>query len=341
MFHMGWFLGYGFGVYGWNKQWAGNVGKDVARPGLFVDMATSLERAGFDYMMLEDSSVLPDVYEGSFRHSLKTGVVRHDPMPLIPLLGAATRAGHHRDRLHQLLPAVPRRPPVPHPRPPHRGPGRSQPGHLQPARRSPELRPRQALRARPALQDGRRVDDPGRPAVGLLGPRRRHPRRGQRILRRPRQSPARQLRRRVLPVPRPAQHRPEPPAAARHLPGRRLSAGRELAARHADTIIAAVQGVEAMKEYRDDISARMIAHGRKPTDAKVLFLVEPILGETDQRGHDPPPAPARRGHRQHRRPARRLLLPQRLRLLQVRPRHPPGRPHRQIQRPPRAPSPTS
>lgn len=90
MFHMGWFLGYGFGVYGWNKQWAGNVGKDVARPGLFVDMATSLERAGFDYMMLEDSSVLPDVYEGSFRHSLKTGVVRHDPMPLIPLLGAAT-----------------------------------------------------------------------------------------------------------------------------------------------------------------------------------------------------------------------------------------------------------
>src|ERR1700692_2307808 len=90
MFHMGWFLGLGFGVYGWNGMWSGNVGADVARPGLFVDMATSLERAGFDYMMLEDSSVLPDIYQGSFRHSLKTGVVRHDPMPLIPLLGAAT-----------------------------------------------------------------------------------------------------------------------------------------------------------------------------------------------------------------------------------------------------------
>ena len=63
-------------------------------------------------------------------------------------------------------------------------------------------------------------------------------------------------------------------------------AGRELAARHADTIIAAVQGVEAMKEYRDDISARMLAHGRKPTDAKVLFLVEPILGETTGEARD-------------------------------------------------------
>ena len=37
-----------------------------------------------------------------------------------------------------------------------------------------------------------------------------------------------------------------------------------------------------MKEYRDDISARMLNHGRKPSDAKVLFLVEPILGETTQ-----------------------------------------------------------
>ena len=68
----------------------GECGEGRARPGLFVDMATSLERAGFDYMMLEDSSVLPDVFEGSLRHSLKTGVVRHDPMPPIPLLGAAT-----------------------------------------------------------------------------------------------------------------------------------------------------------------------------------------------------------------------------------------------------------
>jgi hypothetical protein len=55
MFHMGWFLGTGFGVYGWGDQWAGNAGRDMANPQLFIDAATSLERAGFDYMMLEDA----------------------------------------------------------------------------------------------------------------------------------------------------------------------------------------------------------------------------------------------------------------------------------------------
>jgi alkanesulfonate monooxygenase SsuD/methylene tetrahydromethanopterin reductase-like flavin-dependent oxidoreductase (luciferase family) len=41
-------------------------------------------------------------------------------------------------------------------------------------------------------------------------------------------------------------------------------------------------GVEAMKAYRDDISARLIAHGRKPDDCKVMFLIQPILGETQR-----------------------------------------------------------
>jgi alkanesulfonate monooxygenase SsuD/methylene tetrahydromethanopterin reductase-like flavin-dependent oxidoreductase (luciferase family) len=57
-------------------------------------------------------------------------------------------------------------------------------------------------------------------------------------------------------------------------------AGRDLAAKHADTVIATAPGVEAMKEYRDDISERMIKFGRDPKDAKVLFLINPVLGET-------------------------------------------------------------
>ena len=35
-----------------------------------------------------------------------------------------------------------------------------------------------------------------------------------------------------------------------------------------------------MKEYRDDVRARALAHGRKPDDCKVLFLVSPILGDS-------------------------------------------------------------
>jgi FMN-dependent oxidoreductase (nitrilotriacetate monooxygenase family) len=56
--------------------------------------------------------------------------------------------------------------------------------------------------------------------------------------------------------------------------------GRNFAARYADTIIAAASGAEGMKAYRDDIRARMIEHGRKPDDCKVLFLVSPVVADT-------------------------------------------------------------
>ena len=36
-----------------------------------------------------------------------------------------------------------------------------------------------------------------------------------------------------------------------------------------------------MKEYRDDVRARAKAHGRNPDDIKVLFLIAPVLAETE------------------------------------------------------------
>ena len=58
--------------------------------------------------------------------------------------------------------------------------------------------------------------------------------------------------------------------------------GREFAAKYADSIIATATGIEGMKAYRDDVRAKMEAHGRKPDDCKVLFLVSPILGDTEE-----------------------------------------------------------
>ncbi len=40
-----------------------------------------------------------------------------------------------------------------------------------------------------------------------------------------------------------------------------------------------------MKAYRDDVRARMAAHGRNPDDCKVLFLVSPVLGDTEEEAH--------------------------------------------------------
>jgi alkanesulfonate monooxygenase SsuD/methylene tetrahydromethanopterin reductase-like flavin-dependent oxidoreductase (luciferase family) len=59
-------------------------------------------------------------------------------------------------------------------------------------------------------------------------------------------------------------------------------AGRSFAAKWADTIIGYCNTPSQMKEYRDDIRARMLDHGRKPDDCKVMFLIGPIIGATDE-----------------------------------------------------------
>ncbi|MGP0002124.1 MAG: NtaA/DmoA family FMN-dependent monooxygenase [Acetobacteraceae bacterium] len=57
--------------------------------------------------------------------------------------------------------------------------------------------------------------------------------------------------------------------------------GRAFAARHADSIIAVANGIAGMKTYREDVRRHAERFGRNPDHAKVLFLVYPILAETD------------------------------------------------------------
>jgi len=58
--------------------------------------------------------------------------------------------------------------------------------------------------------------------------------------------------------------------------------GRKFAARHADSIIATANGIAGMKQYRDEVRAHAAAFGRDPDDVKVLYLVYPVLGETGE-----------------------------------------------------------
>jgi alkanesulfonate monooxygenase SsuD/methylene tetrahydromethanopterin reductase-like flavin-dependent oxidoreductase (luciferase family) len=55
---------------------------------------------------------------------------------------------------------------------------------------------------------------------------------------------------------------------------------------NADSIIASANSPEAMKEYRDDVRARVEAAGRDPDEVKVLFLITPYLGETTAEARD-------------------------------------------------------
>jgi alkanesulfonate monooxygenase SsuD/methylene tetrahydromethanopterin reductase-like flavin-dependent oxidoreductase (luciferase family) len=62
-------------------------------------------------------------------------------------------------------------------------------------------------------------------------------------------------------------------------------AGRDLAARQGDALMANVQTIEEMKTLREDMHRRLRAYGRDPGSFKVLFLVAPIMGATDQEAH--------------------------------------------------------
>jgi len=91
-FHLGWFLGNSFGVHGWNQQWGGTGGEDWTQPDLHIELAKALERACFDYLLLEDSLFVPDNYGGSMEFYLARALraPKNDPLPLVPLLAQAT-----------------------------------------------------------------------------------------------------------------------------------------------------------------------------------------------------------------------------------------------------------
>jgi FMN-dependent oxidoreductase (nitrilotriacetate monooxygenase family) len=62
--------------------------------------------------------------------------------------------------------------------------------------------------------------------------------------------------------------------------------GRAFAARHADSVIAPTMRLTGIKEYRDDVRAHAVKQGRNPDDIKVLWLVYPILGETNEEARE-------------------------------------------------------
>ncbi len=58
--------------------------------------------------------------------------------------------------------------------------------------------------------------------------------------------------------------------------------GRDFAAKHADSVVAVGNGIKGKKDFRDDIRRRAEKFGRNPDDVKVLFLFAPVLGETEE-----------------------------------------------------------
>lgn len=281
MIRLGWFVSQGGRYYGWNTPWAGNVSRDIGRPELFTHNAKTLENAGFDYVMLEDASVIPDVHRGSPDYSLRRGLVRFDPFPFIPLMAQATR---HIGLIATMATTF---------YPPYIAARlASTLDHLTEGRfglnlvtASPhaaaqnfgydqhfehDLRYRMAdewVQAVTALWDSWDDDalvldedndvfaDPSKVRYADFAGefyRTRGP----------------------LNVPPGPQHRPVLCQAGGS------GAGRAFAARHADTVIAAEPGIEQMRAYKQDISAKALEAGRDPEKIRLMHLISPILADT-------------------------------------------------------------
>ena len=283
MFHMGWFIGRGYSVHAWNQQWSGTIATDYMRPDLYIDLVQAMERACFDYVMIEDGSFVPDSYKGSpewYLHNAHT-VPKHDPMPLVPLLAYQSRhlgivatmtTGFYPPYLAARLGATLD----------HLTKGRVGlnlvTAHNDRTAQNFGLERHHEHDQRYEIADEwiQVVDklwqswEPDAvvadPETGMYADFRKvHPinftgkyfkSRGP------------------LNMPPGPQRRPVICQAG-------LSpAGREFASKYSDTIVAVARGVEQAKRYRDDVRARMAGHGRNPDDCKVMFSVSIVLGET-------------------------------------------------------------
>lgn len=89
--HFGWFLGAGFGVQGWGDPTYG-IGYDWKQPQVYQDAARVFEASGLDLLIIEDGVTVPDTYGGTAEVNLRDArfVPKHDPLPLVPYLLAAT-----------------------------------------------------------------------------------------------------------------------------------------------------------------------------------------------------------------------------------------------------------
>ena len=283
-FHLGWFL-QGSSVQAWGEPWTGSIGRDWRVPDLFVDLARTLERACFDYVLIEDSSYIGESYGASRDLYLRAAlsVPRQDPSVVATILTqATTRIGivptfatfayppYLLARLVASLDQVSG----------GRAGWNAVTGSSDMAARNFGLDglPEHDLRYDMADEYMQVVNglwdswEPGAiladEASGAFA------------------DPAR-----VHAIDFDGQYfkcrgplNSGPPVQSRPVIAQAGGSprGRQFAALHADTIVAAVKGVDGMRAYRDDLRARATAQGRDPDGIKLLFLISPILGETEE-----------------------------------------------------------
>ncbi len=283
-FHLGWFANFTAGD--WESSFSVGTGPWDGK--FFVEMAQALERACFDYIMLEDTLMVSEAYRGTAEATLKYGlqVPKHDPLPLAAMIAAATsRLGvvatmstmaYPPFMLARLATTID-----------HISGGRFGWNIVtsgeDAAAQNFGMEELPSRETRYAMADEyvdlvNRLFESWEPDAVVMDAERGiyadhtkvHPIHfeGQFFKCRG-----------PLNTVRAPQGRPV------YVQAGGSPRGRAFAARHADSIIATANGIAGMKAYRDDVRRHAVAAGRDPDDIKVLYLVYPTLGETAEEAH--------------------------------------------------------
>lgn len=292
-FHLAWFMANGFGVQGfrdgWDGVWSGTNGRDFARPELYVDIARALERACFDYIMLEDSSNVPytfgDSHEVYVKHAIATP--KHDPAQLAPILAYATRhlgivttlstSEYHPYMLSRQVATLD-----------HLSDGRA--GWNIVTGSNDGTAQNYGMDAHfPHDERYDRADEFIEVVKGLLGSWEHD------AIAMDRATGTFADHAKIHPIHHkgryyssrgPLNVAPSPQGRPVFCQAGGSPRGRDFAAANADTIIGSANGIDEMKAFRIDIRDRALLLGRDPDSIKVLFLIDPVLGETDEVARD-------------------------------------------------------
>ena len=288
MYHLTWFLGTGFGIQAWNPDvdgpWTGNNETEWMKAELYCDLTASLERAGFDYLLIEDTSQLDDGFRGSAETTLRLGLwaPKSDPLPLVPLLTQRTKhigivptlsSTFYPPYLSaRLLTTLD-----------HLTDGRvgfnlvTSGADLSAQNYGMDALPPKELRYKRAtewVEIVRQLQDSWEPGAVLADVKGRRYADHTKVHRIDYKGEYFSCRGPLNTIPGP--QRMVPMVEAGNSPD-----GRNLSAKYADSMIASVNDVPAMKAFRADMHKRLIGHGRKPSDLKIMYLVTPVIAATD------------------------------------------------------------
>jgi len=282
-FHLAWFL-QGSSIQAWGEQWSGNISEEWMSASMFLDLARSIERACFDYLLIEDSIYIGQNWQNSRDMFLKNGmsVPRQEPSVIASLmLSATSRLGivptlstfaYHPYLTARIVGTLDQI-----------SAGRAgwnmvtgssdYSGQNFGLEQLPEHDRRYDMAAEyidvvtklwDSWEPGAIVAD--RTTGVLIDPTKVHTidHHGDYYASRG-----------------PLNSGPCPQGRPVIAQAGGSGKGRAIAAQYADTVVAHPKGVEAMKAYRDDVRARMRAAGRDPDTCKVLFMATPVLANTD------------------------------------------------------------